>query len=89
MRNVQGRLQYDPQRGVMYFFNDKTGECLLRVEGARDVPEGHQLDIHLVEPGNEHHHEHCGNRELVLPGAGRDLGSVCAVKLVRQAPIQK
>lgn len=73
MINVQGRLQYDRERGVVYFFDDKTGVCLLRVEGVPPVDEGNQIDIHLVHPGLEHHHVH--------PVHPRIDGAICAVKL--------
>jgi hypothetical protein len=50
MIHKKGRLEIDPKRGVLYFFDHETGECLLRIEGVRNVPEGHQIEIHLVEP---------------------------------------
>ncbi len=83
--SIKGRLQFDRQRGVIYF-HDETGGCSLRIEGIPEVPEGHQIDIHLIQPGGEHHHENCGNRALVLKGATWDRGAVCAVKLMRPAP---
>lgn len=81
MLNIQGRLQYDRPRGVIYVFDDKAGTCLLRIEGVPPVPDGQQIDIHLVHPGCEHHHENCGNRGLLIRGAPKDEGSICAVKL--------
>lgn len=81
MVNKTGVLQYDEKRGVIYFFDDKTQECILRIEGVPGVPEGHQIDVHLVHPGCEHHHEHCGNRSLVARGMSPDPGVFCAVKL--------
>lgn len=50
MINRKGRLEYHPERGVLYFFDGETGECLLRIQGVRNVPAGDQIDIHLVEP---------------------------------------
>ena len=72
---VEGVLEYDRTRGVVYFFSEKGKECLLRLEGVPPtaVEEGNQIDIHLVEPGGEHHHVH------VPLGIGD--GSICAVKL--------
>lgn len=81
MINRKGRLQYEPERGVLYFFDDLTGECLLRVEGVRDVPLNHQIDIHLAEPGCGQHHLHCGNRSGISKVLSRDPGVFCAVKL--------
>lgn len=81
MISHKGLLQYEPERGVLYFFDDLSGECLLRVEGVRDVSPGHQIDIHLAEPGCGHHHEHCGNRSLIKKGVALDPGVFCAVKL--------
>jgi hypothetical protein len=82
MINMTGRLQYDQPRGVLYFFDDKTGVCLLRIEGIpQGIPDGNQIDIHLAHPGNEHHHEHCGQRQILKKGVTRDEGVVCAVKL--------
>lgn len=81
MISGKGTFQYDPKRGVLYFYEDQTGECLLRVEGVRDVPAGAQIDIHLVEPGCEHHHLNCGNRGLLIKGASRDPGMFCATKI--------
>ncbi len=79
--NAQGRLQYDRDRGVIYFYDDATKECLLRIEGLPHVQEGNQIDIHLIQDGGQHHHENCGNRALVMRGAPRDEGVICAVKL--------
>lgn len=79
--NVQGRLQYDRKRGVIYFFDDATGACLLRIEGVPPVPEGRQIDVHLVHKGCEHHHFNCGNVGLVMKGADFDDGAICAVKI--------
>ncbi len=72
---VEGVLEYDRTRGVVYFFSEKGKECLLRLEGVPPtaVEEGNQIDIHLVEPGAEHHHVH------VPLGIGD--GAICAVKL--------
>lgn len=71
--SVEGRLEYDRTRGVVYFFGGKG--CLLRVEGvpATQIEEGNQIDIHLVNPGAEHHH--------VDQGDGWNDGAICAVKL--------
>ena len=80
-RKIKGLLQYDVERGVVYFFSDESGEPILRLEGIRNVPEGHQLDVHLVDAGGEHHHENCGNRAMMGEGLRRDPGSICAVKL--------
>lgn len=80
MIHKNGRLQYDPSRGVLYFFDEKD-ECLLRIEGVRGVPEGYQIDIHLAEPGCGHHHENCGNRSGISRVLARDPGVFCAVKL--------
>lgn len=76
-----GRLEYHPERGVLYVYDTETSECLLRVEGVRDVPRGHQIDIHLVEPGCEHHHEICGFRAQKPGMPPADPGMFCAVKL--------
>ena len=75
MINVEGRLQYDPRRGVVYFFAEKNKECLLRIEGVPEIPidQGTQIDIHLVNPGAEHHH--------VDPVHDFVDGAICAVKL--------
>lgn len=81
MIHKKGLLEYDPVRGVLYFFDEKTNECLLRIEGVPNVPAGHQIDIHLVYPGGEHHHEHCGNRDRVFKNLDPDPGMFCAVKL--------
>jgi len=72
---VEGRLEYDRTRGVVYFFSEKGKDCLLRIEGVPpvQVEEGNQIDIHLVAPGGEHHH--------VDPVHGFRDGSICAVKL--------
>lgn len=72
MINVQGRLQYDRERGVVYFFDDKN-ECLLRIQGVPPVEDGNQIDIHLVQPGCEHHH--------VDPKHPWIDAAICAVKL--------
>lgn len=77
MIHTKGRLQYDSERGVVYFFADLTGECLLQIEGVYDVPEGHQIDIHLVHPGSEHHHEGCRGKFA----DEKVEGMICAVKL--------
>lgn len=73
--NIEGRLEYDRARGVVYFFAEKTKDCLLRIEGVPpvQVEEGNQIDIHLVTPGGEHHHVH--------PKLGLGDGAICAVKL--------
>lgn len=73
MQTVEGRLQYDRERGVVYFFADRAGDCLLRIEGVPPVPKGHQIDIHLVDKGNEHHH--ADPKHPFIDGA------ICAVKL--------
>ena len=72
---VEGFLEYDRTRGVVYFFSEKGKECLLRIEGVppTSVEEGNQIDIHLVEPGGEHHH--------VDPVHKFVDGAICAVKL--------
>ncbi len=80
-RKIKGLLQYDVERGVVYFFSEESGEAVLRLEGIRNVPEGHQLYVHLVDAGAEHHHENCGNRAILGKGPGRVPGSICAVKL--------
>ena len=83
-RRNHGILQYDVERGVVYFFDDKSGEPLLRLEGIRNVPEGHQLDVHLIDTGGEksNSHDNCGNIAMVEEGkTGRQPGVVCAVKL--------
>lgn len=72
MINVEGRLQYDRERGVVYFFSD-TNECLLRIEGVPPVADGNQIDIHLVHRGCEHHHAD--------PKYPLNDGAICAVKL--------
>ena len=71
--NIEGRLQYDRARGVVYFFGGNG--CLLRIEGvpATAIEEGDQIDIHLVNPGGEHHH--------VSKPEGWSDGAICAVKL--------
>lgn len=73
--NIEGRLEYDRARGVVYFFAEKTKDCLLRIEGVPpvQVEEGNQIDIHLVTPGGEHHH--------VSPNHHWIDGAICAVKL--------
>lgn len=70
---VEGTLEYDRTRGVVYFFGEKG--CILRIEGvpATAIEEGDQIDIHLVNPGAEHHH--------VEPKEGWGDGAICAVKL--------
>jgi hypothetical protein len=68
---TRGRLHYDRPRGVVYFYADDSGACLLRVEGLPSTPDGHQIDIHLFPAGSEHHHEYCDG--------------VCAAKIVRSA----
>ena len=73
MLNVEGRLQYNRERGVIYFFDEKTKACLLRIEGVPPVPDGDQIDIHLVHPGSEHHHAD--------PAHPWVDGAICAVKL--------
>lgn len=85
MIHLKGTLQYDANRGVIYFTDEKTGLCTLRIEGVRNVPDsylsdGYQIDIHLVEPGCGHHHENCGNRRKLM-GPDVDPGAICAVKL--------
>lgn len=73
---IGGYIEYDRTRGVIYFFEDtKHQDCLLRIEGVPPVKieEGDQVDIHLVNPGGEHHH-------LDLKGGWGD-GAICAVKL--------
>lgn len=84
--NVKGRLQFDRQRGVIYFHDEKGG-CPLRIDGIPEIPEGHQLDIHLVNAGGEHHHENCGNRAVVMKGATWDPSVICAVKLPRSSEV--
>jgi len=71
--NIEGRLEYDRSRGVIYFFGGKG--CLLRIEGvpATAIEKGDQVDVHLVAPGCEHHH--------VDPKHGWGDGAICAVKL--------
>lgn len=81
MFHRMGRLEYHAERGVLYFYDGETQECLLRVEGVRNVPPGHQIDIHLAEPGGGHHHLNCGNRSLLLKDLAPDLGMFCAIKL--------
>ena len=76
----RGIYEYNAERGVFYVWNEK-GHCILRVEGVRDVPENHQIDVHLIEPGGEHHHYNCGNRALVKKGGTMDPGTFCATKL--------
>ena len=80
---VEGRLEYDRTRGVVYFFGERppgkivrSNECLLRIEGVppTEIEEGNQIDIHLVNPGAEHHHVH--------EPEGFGDGSLCAVKLI-------
>lgn len=70
---VEGVLEYDRTRGVVYFFGGQG--CLLRIEGvpATVIEEGNQIDIHLVNPGAEHHH--------VSKPEGWSDGAICAVKL--------
>jgi hypothetical protein len=70
---VEGVLEYDRTRGVVYFFGGKG--CLLRIEGVPPtaIEEGNQIDIHLVNPGAEHHH--------VSEPEGWSDGAICAVKL--------
>jgi len=79
---VDGYLEYDRTRGVVYFFGERPAgevvrnrECLLRIEGVPPtaIEEGNQIDIHLVEPGGEHHH--------VDPVHKFVDGAICAVKL--------
>jgi hypothetical protein len=72
---IEGYLEYDRTRGVVYFFDEKGKDCLLRIEGVPEtkVEEGNQIDIHLVNPGGEHHH--------VEPKEGWGDGAICAVKL--------
>lgn len=74
MKNTEGRLQYNRETGVIYFF-DSQGACQLRIQGVPPVRDGHQIDIHLVQPGAEHHH---GDKEW-------DDGAICAVRLPRLA----
>jgi len=71
--HVEGRLEYDRTRGVVYFFGGKG--CLLRIEGVPPtaIEEGNQIDIHLINQGLEHHH--------VNEPEGWGDGAVCAVKL--------
>lgn len=69
---IRGVLTVDPVRGVAYF-HAEDGGCHLRIEGLPPVPAGHQIDIHLVAPGNEHHHRN--------PQAAFVDGAICAVKL--------
>lgn len=85
-----GRLQYDHERGVIYFFEEGTGECLLRIEGVRNVPAGHQIDIHLAEPGCAHHHEMCGAM-LTKEGIRKvmDPGVFCAEKIEKEVPLAR
>lgn len=75
MLNFQGRLQYDKERGVVYFFDDKSKTCLLRIEGVPPTAaeSGDQIDVHLVNPGAEHHHAD--------PKHPWVDGAICAVKL--------
>ncbi len=80
MLSVEGRLQYDRKRGVIYFHGCQ-GEALLRIEGVPEVPEGHQIDIHLVEPGGEHHHGDYDGKGRIEDGSLWDDGAICAVKL--------
>ncbi len=82
---VPGILQYDRDRGVIYFFDDQSKECLLRIDGVPNVPEGEQIDIHLFAPGGEHHHENCGNRGLLMKGVPREIGAICAAKMERHS----
>lgn len=73
---IGGYIEYDRTRGVVYFFEDeKRQDCLVRIEGVPPVKieEGNQIDIHLVNPGGEHHH--------VEPKHGWGDGAICAVKL--------
>lgn len=81
MSNFKGRLQRDEKRGVIYFFEETTGECLLRIEGLPEILGKKQIDVHLVYPGCEHHHEHCGGH--ALKDAPKDDAIVCAVKIPR------
>lgn len=74
MVNVEGRLQIDEERGVIYFFSKKDNANLLRIEGVPKVQKGYVIDIHLVAPGNEHHH-----RDPEHPWVD---GAICAVKLM-------
>lgn len=76
MIHMKGTLQYDPKRGVIHFFDDKKG-CVLRIEGVPKTPEDHQIDIHLVRPGAEHHHEGCRGKFM----GEKVEGMVCAVKI--------
>ncbi len=86
MIHLKGTLQYDPERGVVYFHDEASGQCALRIEGIPMVPEGNQIEVHLISKGCEHHHARCG---VVLPhplrnGVDPDRCSVevvCAVKL--------
>lgn len=84
MRYFKGTLQYDEKRGVIYF-TDEAGQLLLRVEGVRDVPADHQIDIHLAEPGGAHHHAHCSG--LPQHGALPDPGMFCAEKIQKQTSL--
>ncbi len=84
--NIKGTLQYNRERGVIYF-NAEDGDCPLRIEGIPQVPDGYQIDIHLVNPGGEHHHDNCGNRGLVMKGETWDPSVICAVKLPRSVEI--
>ena len=63
------------RKGKAYFFDEKGKDCLLRIEGVPPVKleEGNQIDIHLVNPGGEHHH--------VSKPEGWGDGAICAVKL--------
>lgn len=72
---IEGYIEYDRARGVVYFFSEKGKDCLLRVEGVPpvQVEEGNQIDIHLVTPGGEHHHAD--------PKHPWIDGAICAVKL--------
>lgn len=82
MSSFKGRLQHDPARGVIYFFDDESGACLLRVEGLPKITPGKQIDIHLTHPGSEHHHENCGGR-IFKDGTLKDDAVICAVKIPR------
>lgn len=81
MSKQKAIFEYQRERGVLYVFDESGGECLLRVEGIPLVPDGHQVDIHLVHPGSEHHHEHCGNRDKIYKSLPVDAGQICAVKM--------
>lgn len=87
MLNLKGNLQFDEKRGVVYFYDEK-GRCRLRIQGLHGtVSEDGEVDIHLVEPGGEHHHEHCAGGGRV--GIPADPNTICAVKLIRPEPVKR